>query len=463
MHSKAWFAAGVLITLSTLLWVSPPLAAQDTLDGDVSWSELTASGRGLVFGRFEGQFDGPLFRSRKLRLRKVEDDKEYFLPIEDNLGYFHVVVEPGTYALTGMEANYVALTRPLNLRNYRPVRQRFGVRTAPEAAPPRFRVDTERPVYLGTIHADSEHEGIVYRGHALRVFDDLDAALERLDRFYPRLAGGLAAAGIAPVRQFVVKPTPADDGLGLVDTEDPIRRARAYLGEGKYQSAVNWLTTFMPASEAERAEARLLVGEALLGDMKHDDAIERLGDVLQEDPNNLRALRLLARAHAAAGHHDDALGLFEALSRQAPQDTEARLQLGYLYALRNEPDRARQEFAAAFAGDLDYLLHDVRPFAVMLKAIKESPGAYAPPVLIKADRPPSNLPRSRRAAEEGGMSLIIDHTGKVAAARVPPDTEGPEPVMLMSIVRAIFRPAALNGIPVPAVLLFGGQGPPQSQ
>jgi tetratricopeptide (TPR) repeat protein len=433
--------------------------AQSTLDEDRPWSALTAEGVSLVFGRFEGQFDGPLFRSRRIRLQQEGSEKNYFIPVGDGLGYFETLLPPGVYAVTGLEANYVALTRPLNIRNYRPVRQKFGVLGESGAPPPSFFVRADRPVYLGTLQADTGSDGIVYQGHQLRVLDEYQAAYERLAQLYPRLTSSLKSAGAVPSRHFILKPTPAENpSVEPIDVDDPVRMARIYIAEGKFQAAVNWLTTFMPSSEAERLEARLLVGEALLADQKLEPAIEKLGEVLQEKPDNLRALRLLARAHAQSGNYEDAASLFEALKRARPEDVEANLQLGYSFALRSEPTRAAEAFSSAFKRDQDYLLHDALPFALALRAVKAKGGLYEPPRMVRQDvPPPRNLQSRRGAAESGGLSLIIDQNGKVAAARLGSDTAGPVPVLLMSVMRAVFRPAEVNGVPVPSVLVFGGE------
>ena len=389
-------------------------------------------------------------------------DKPVYLPVGDGLGDFVVLIPAGVYAITGMECNYVAFTRPMNLRNYRPLRQKFAVRSQ-RGAQPTFRVPPDRPVYIGTLRTQSATDGLVYQGHTLRVYDEFRATSERLERLFPRLMGSLKQADIEPSRHFVLKPSETDSDLELVGVEDPIGRSREYIAEGKFQSAVNWLTTFMPSSDAERAQARLLMGEALLADGRYDDAIEKLGEVLQAEPENLRALRLLARAHARAEHYEDAASLYQELAQAIPNDAEANLQLGYLFALRAEPARSAEAFASAFRNDQDYLLHDVLPFVVALKAVKERPGAYEPPRMIRQETPPPRGLQSRRGSENNGMALIIDHTGKVVAAQLAADSAGPEPVLLMSIIRALFKPAALNGIPIPALLTFGGTEGKSSQ
>lgn len=453
----------ILSLLLACLAVAGPAFSQESLERDLAWSELVARGQSLVIGRFEGQFDGPLFRSRKIRVQPVGSEKTLYLPVGDALGDFVVQLPPGVYSITGMESNYVAFTRPMNLRNYRPLKQKFGVR-AERGNPPTFRVPPDRPVYVGTLRTETTTDGLVYQGHTLRVLDEFLATRERMERLFPRLMSSLQQADIEFSRHFVLKPSESDSDLQFVGTEDPIARSREYIAEGKFQSAVNWLTTFMPSSDTERAQARLLMGEALLADGQHEEAIEKLGEVLEAEPENLRALRLLARAHARAEHYEDAVSLYQELAQAIPSDAEANLQLGYLYALRAEPARSAEAFASAFRKDQDYLLHDVLPFVVALKAVKEKPGAYEPPRMIRQENPPP--PRSlqsRRGSEQSGMALIIDHTGKVVAAQVAGDSSGPEPVLLMSIIRAIFKPAVLNGIPVPSLLTFGGGGAKAAQ
>ncbi len=84
---------------------------------------------------------------------------------------------------------------------------------------------------------------------------------------YPNLVGSLERQGIVPARHFMLKPTRVPGPLErVVGLDDPIKQAREYIGDGKYRQALNWLDTFMPAADDERTAAKLLAGEALLGD-----------------------------------------------------------------------------------------------------------------------------------------------------------------------------------------------------
>jgi tetratricopeptide (TPR) repeat protein len=435
--------------------LAAPVAADD-LDQGSSWQKINSKGRSFVFGRFEGRFEGPDFKGRKIEVQSVHTGKEYYISVGEGLGYFEETLPPGSYTILGLEATYYPPIRPFP-QKFRPVKQRLGLRPTGGKKLPAFYVYAKSPVYIGTIQVDNSRDGIVYRGHFIRVLDEYAETVERLGKQYPKLASSLVAADIQPTSHLILKPTRQESPLELVEVEDPISRARDYIAEGKYQQAVNWLRTFMPASDRERAQARLLIGEAFLGDREYGEAINRLGEVLEADPENLRALRLLARAHSYNEDLEDALNLYEALAEAMPGDTEAHLQLGYLFALRSDLSRSDLEFSSAFEQDMDYLLHDIGPFAVVLKAVGNKSAEYEPPKVIRdMIRPPRSI-QSRRNSR-GGLALLIDHRGKVVAARINPGGSNTMPIMMLSVIRATFKPAALNGVPIPSLLVMGGGG-----
>jgi len=423
-----------------------------------SWRDLVSEGESLVFGRFVGKFESAEFSSRRVRVRDNESGEELLLSVDDGVGNIVETVPPGTYTVVGIEAVYVPRSRPFKPDKYRPIRQKFGVRPKTgdvnEAV---LIVPPDRPVYIGTIEAAIAVDGVVYRGHQLRVYDDYDDALERLSSSYPRLAQSLDRDGIAPARHFILRPTRRDDPLeSVAGIEDPIGQARKYIADRKFKQAVAWLETFMPTNDNERHEVRLLVGEALLGDRRYPEAIEELGEVLLANPRELRALRLLARAHAYNRNLPDAQNLYEALAEAVPEDAEAHLHLGYLYALKDLREKALEEFGAAFQTDFDYLLHDVGPFAIAMRAVfEDEEGTYQPPRVVKFDVPPPKEMDSRRSGRSSSIAVLVDHRGKVVAAQLGGDSSGSTPLMMVSLVRATYSPASLNGIPIPALLTMG--------
>jgi tetratricopeptide (TPR) repeat protein len=433
-------------------------ARADNPGDSASWRDVVSHGESLVFGRFVGKFESAEFSSRRVRIRDHESGEEKLLNVDDGVGYIAETIPPGTYSVVGIEAVYVPRSRPFKPDKYRPIRQKFGVRPKTgDVNEALLIVPPDRPVYIGTIEAAIAVDGVVYRGHQLRVYDDYDDALVRLSNFYPRLAQSLERDGIAPARHFILKPTRRADPLeSVVGAEDPIRQAREYIAGGKFKQAVAWLETFMPTNDNERHEVRLLVGEALFGDARYPEAIEELGEVLLADPKELRALRLLARAHAHNKNLPDAQNLYEALAEAVPDDTEAHLYLGYLYALKDQRERALSEFGAAFQTDFDYLLHDISPFAVAMRVVfDDEEGTYQPPRVVKFDVPPPKGMDSRRSVRSSSIAVLIDHHGKVVAAQLGGDSSGSTPLLMVSLVRATFAPASLNGVPIPAVLFMG--------
>jgi len=423
------------------------------------WNEVAGDGQSLVFGRFLGKFESTEFRSRRIRLREVATGQNENLDIDEGLGFIAEKLPPGLYEVLGFEAIYYPQSSgPLRPDKYRPIRQRFAVKPKAGDAPSAvILVPADRPVYIGTIRADNTLDGVVYRGHQLRVVDEFDESYRRLTTFYPELAASLERQGIVPARHFMLKPTQTEVPLErVVGLEDPIKQAREYIADGKYRQAISWLETFMPASDDERSEAQLLVGEALLADRAYAEAIEELGEVLLIDPSDQRALRLLARAHAYDGHLEDAQNLYEALAEAVPDDAEANLHLGYLYALNSDALGAHKQFAAAFETDFDYLLHEFGPFLIaMRQALTERVAEYLPPRVIKYTMPPPKGMQSRRASANNAFAVLIDHEGKVIAAQIGAQSKGSTPLMMLSLVKAKYEPASLNGIPVPALVTMG--------
>ena len=447
-------AVCVLLLLAT---TGADRASAQDLKKDKSWEKVVSEKKSVVLGRFEGQFLGSEFKDIRIRVLDIYNDRTYFLDVVEGLGFIEELLPPGRYALSGVEATYFPEGAAMNPR-VRPVKQSFVVNPQHGEAIPTFDVPADRPVYIGTIQSGVDSEGLVHRGHRWRVLDEYEYTIARLREFYPKFAASLARLDIEPARNFVLKPIRPEPVLEFVGVGDPVNKSREYIDEGKYESAINWLATFLPASDAERLETELLIGEALLGQRKYDEAIERLGDVLQADPERMRALRLLARAHALNGDLEDAQVLFEALAEIDQHDAEANLHLGYLYALGSDSVRSAAAFSSAFLNDTDYLLHDVVPFVVALRAVQSGSARFEPPAAKGELEGQQPRIRSRRDVEDGGgFSILIDHEGKFVAAQVS-SSSGSSTATVLAMVRTNFRPAALNGVPVPAVIAMGGPG-----
>lgn len=426
-------------------------AAGDELSNDATWSSLRAEGQSFVFGRLEGRFDGPDYRARKIRVRHTESGEDHLIEVEQGLGYFDAVLPAGFYEVVAIEAIYLPSVKPMKPERYPPVRQRYALKPPEGAGLPTFPAATEMPVYLGTIRSGVGKNGIVYEGHRLEIADEFDDAWAYFSLTHPGLARSLGELDVTPRRYFFVRAESPPSPLEAVSPDDPLGRARDYIEEGKYEQAVAWLATFLPTTDGEREAVRLLVGEALLADGQFESAIEELGQVLLANPENMRALRLLARAHAREGNYADADGLYRALATSVPGDAEASLYVGYQHALSGKAEDARSAFDTAFEVNFDYLLHDLMPYAL---AIGREDARYEPPQIRDGlVKPPSTM-RSRRGTR-GGFALLIDHQGRVIAAHLTPDADSWAPATLMSVVRARFKPARLNDVPIPCLVILG--------
>ena len=443
-------AVGMLTLVVALAAHARALGADD-LDHDATWSELTNDERSFVFGRIQGRFDGSDYHGRKIRVRNEDTGKEYKIDFGSGLGYFEAALPVGTYTFLSIEAVYFPPVKSLTLNRFRPVSQRYVLQAIPHVGVPTFPVVAEHPLYLGTIREGAGGDSLVYDGHTLEIVDEFQKALTWLAGSHSILFDSLTQAGVEPSSYFFLTPVEEPAPLELANVDAPLNQARDYMDERKYEQALGWLQTFMPTTDAERAEMRLLIGEIYLSDKRYHDAIEELGEVLLDEPENMRALRLLARAHAFSGNREDALGLYRALAESVPDDAEASLHLGYDYALAADELSADAAFESAFRVNFDYLLHDLTPYAM---ALKVEGADYQPPEIIDgAVRMPKSM-RSRRGTP-GAFHMLLDHDGRVVAVHVTPNAGQWVPAMMMTIIRARFQPARLNGVAIPCLIIVG--------
>jgi tetratricopeptide (TPR) repeat protein len=436
--------------LSLALVVSGPSrdSRAGEIEPDTTWQSLRNQGRSLIFGRLTGSFDGPEYRDKEIRVRDKETGQEHRIPVEPGLGDFAATLPTGSYFIVTIDATYIPAVKPMDLERFPPVHQRYAL--SGYEGLPSFPVVTESPLYLGTIRSNPRIEGMVYEGHRLEILDELPEAWARLAAAYPALTRSLTETNVEPRRYFFVKPQAMESALEVAAVTDGLALARDYIAQGKYRQAIAWLQTTLPASDSERLETRLLLGEASLGDRNYANAIDYLGEVLQTQPENTRALRLLARAHALNGDGDDALDLYRALVQAIPSDAEASLHIGFDHALRAEAGPAARAFTDALSDNFDYLLHDSSPYDLAMKAGGER---YEPPRVVDGVAAlPAHL-LSRRAYT-GGFALLLDHRGRLVAAHLTNEAQSWAPAALMSLIRARFRPARLNGVAVPCLFVF---------
>lgn len=90
-----------------------------------------------------------------------------------------------------------------------------------------------------------------------------------------------------------------------------------------------------------------ILGTALLGQQKFDQSIETLKGAFSSTPGAVRPLYPLVTAYIRAGETDDAETFLNTILKASPDNADARVLLGLLHALNNEPDEAAAAYTMA--------------------------------------------------------------------------------------------------------------------
>ena len=142
-------------------------------------------------------------------------------------------------------------------------------------------------MYIGTIRAAPERRGMGVRGaEAPGPGRFRCVAMERLSAAHPALVVSLGERAVVPQRHFMLRPTRpgAAAGVGRGGGRSHPAGAAVHSRTASTTQAINWLSTFMPVSDTQRNEVRLLVGESHLGARDLELAIEELGEVAVGGP-----------------------------------------------------------------------------------------------------------------------------------------------------------------------------------
>ncbi len=87
-------------------------------------------------------------------------------------------------------------------------------------------------------------------------------------------------------------------------------------------------------------------------------------------------------------------------------------------------------------------------------ALKVEGADYQPPKIIEGAVGMPKSMRSRRGTL-GAFGMLLDHDGHIVAVHVSPDAGQWVPAMMMTIIRARFHPARLNGVAIPCLIIVG--------
>ena len=125
--------------------------------------------------------------------------------------------------------------------------------------------------------------------------------------------------------------------------------AEALLNQGKPDEALNLLNE-LAAKDPTTPGLENLLGKACFQSKRFPQAIQHLKSALQQNPEDLESVQLLALTYYASGDYPDALPLFEKLGPQLPKsNADGPYLLGTCYIMTQRWDDARKTFAEMFS------------------------------------------------------------------------------------------------------------------
>jgi tetratricopeptide (TPR) repeat protein len=129
----------------------------------------------------------------------------------------------------------------------------------------------------------------------------------------------------------------------------PLASAEALLNQGKPDEALNLLNE-LAAKDPTTPGLENLLGKACFQSKRFPQAIQHLKSALQQNPEDLESVQLLALTYYASGDYQDALPLFEKLGPQLPKsNADGPYLLGTCYIMTQRWDDARKTFAEMFS------------------------------------------------------------------------------------------------------------------
>lgn len=177
-------------------------------------------------------------------------------------------------------------------------------------------------------------------------------------------------------------PSPLESGLKALDNAD----------FGGAESIARHLVETEPRSDA----ALRLLGRALLGQGRVEEAGAALESAVAMSESSLESLSDLSLYHRASGDFDTANALLERVLAASPDDTEAALRLGVIDVMRGNHFRAEQLFAKALQSPQPAKAH--LNYGILL--LKQSRNAEALGQLERAlSHQPDLAPALRAAAQ----------------------------------------------------------------
>lgn len=225
-------------------------------------------------------------------------------------------------------------------------------------------------------------------GHVLAQQEKLAEAAEEyrrslaLDKDQPDVSLNL---GLAEFKQgkfaAAVEPLLAAQQSHPNDARTGILLGMSYYGSRAYAKAVPYLQAAVKG-DASNQKLHSILAESCLFSGQYDCAMSESRSILMADPNSVQSHMLIAQALDGMNRAPEAIKELEEAARLAPDEPEVHFELGYLYFVAHDYDRAGQQFelelknnpdhaqASAYLGDVKLRTGDkVQAEALLTRAL----------------------------------------------------------------------------------------------
>ena len=117
----------------------------------------------------------------------------------------------------------------------------------------------------------------------------------------------------------------------------------SFYGSRAYGKAVPYLQAAVAADPAN-AKLHTVLAESCLWSAQYDCAMNQYRSILTADPDSVQSHMLLAQALDALNRSPEAIQELEEAARIAPDEANVHFELGYLYFVAHDYDRAAPQF-----------------------------------------------------------------------------------------------------------------------
>lgn len=127
----------------------------------------------------------------------------------------------------------------------------------------------------------------------------------------------------------------------ITPVEKKLRKIETLIFENKPTEALKMVDASLTKPGPHLARTMALLGEIWISTRNLEKANECLTKALNEDPDNIHALRLMARLYSLQGNHEKAISMLEKMTEKSPSNIQSLISLGSAYIDANEHEKAK--------------------------------------------------------------------------------------------------------------------------